>query len=1073
MLVGPWKVRCALSDLFPSSASAHFTGQAVAGPSSTEQEIDRALEDLGEDASEILEMQTAAQEIYLEYSRQMSQAMYGYALLPTLDMFQTECNLVSVHKTFSTRSLDTQNVDALVANFNTSTYQNLLHPHRVEVAIAEEAFDFPANQDWHHPEQLPWVKLKPRELGAGEHSDAPRTHAAYTLIGQHRIEASKQMLQSYVETMAKTDAELAAIGENSPRSKGLRTKREKLYDRLRKHGCWLCVVYKYGSLGDRKAAEWHAQNKSYPSKGETPEEQMRQNMRELYKWRSTGSAKDLLQAHIRLSTIVHNIRPPGTSGSMLQTALTHMYRNPAIRHFLCSLTPILDASLPLYNDGSDPTKTRGFGRHYYDRCALFAVSSWRRVFAKGGGITLFAMMRMQWVMGVIGSKESFHGIKEVEEICDEYDKARVSRDRYLRMKQAPLNASENAAADRKTELAMYAVAHDLDEVDGAISSTVARSADRLQREYTRGAQLPNYELWTDEMLDTVDQFATDHLVDAASLGVRCKQGFSMMNQYSSALINQLRLKAGGALGQEDDDEDLLATEGDPQTPRSKKRAWAKKRVKAHKKHMEHVIGRLAYAYYNWTVLDDAEFTPELPLLTCHAISLVGAQVGMYSRGWERVAHMFEPTAYSPHINSNASAATNTKDKVEADKTLHALMATVNTPYLKTGSVRDFTQSDSVHWALAREFFGDRHTFVALLQDCSGSPPASVSMFRALTRDSLRMTYMPLTQDVPTVVSKAAKFTVKGNGKGKGKAKSEEKARADSSALAQDHDNAVKQFAVSPAGTVFPKLDIRQHVKMFSSNLRCVTDAIAMKTPDLLQDTGISLDTPAMRALMHTTASTAEKKSAAPAAAAGKKGNASAGPVAGFTADIAEADTVEGVGSVTAAAVPKAATRVLVPMVVYLLNEVAIAQLLYNDPGSKWWSKPIGEFREKYRLLMDSFIDRNGSPDAKHAHFQWWDLDKPKPEWDAHPVPQWYVDGEPNPQLLLWKKGLDQMGLVLTKQKNGPGTPWQKGSGAAGGSGGDKPGDTADNAMDVDELADPSSSAPKGKATGKARRTTAA
>ncbi|TFY57409.1 hypothetical protein EVJ58_g7029 [Rhodofomes roseus] len=327
-------------------------------------------------------MQTAAQEIYLEYSCQMSQAMYWYALLPMLDMFQTECNLVSIHKTFSMRLLDTDNIDALVAHFNTSMYQNLLHPHRVEVAISKEAFNFPANHDWHHPDKLPWVKLKPRELGVGEHTDAPQTHAVYTLIGQHWIEVSKKMLQL-----------------------------------------------------------------------------------------------------------------------MMQMALMHMYHTPVIRHFLCSLTPILNALLPLYNDGSDPTKTRGFGRHYYDRCSLFAISSWRRVFVKGGGITLFAMMRMQWVMGVIGSKEDFYNIRDVEPICNKYDKAR------------------NATADWKTELAMYALTHDLDEADGVISAEVTRLADCLQREYMCGTQSPNYEIWTDKMPDTVDQFATDHLRDATSIGV--------------------------------------------------------------------------------------------------------------------------------------------------------------------------------------------------------------------------------------------------------------------------------------------------------------------------------------------------------------------------------------------------------------------------------------------------------------------------------------------------------------------------------------------------------------------------
>ncbi|TFY59388.1 hypothetical protein EVJ58_g5804 [Rhodofomes roseus] len=294
-------------------------------------------------------------------------------------MFQTKCNLVSVHKTFSTRSLDTENVDTLVVNFNTSTYQNLLHPHQVEVVIAEEAFDFPANQDWHHPEQLPWVKLKPQELGTGEHTDVPQTHAAYTLIGWHRIEASKKMLESYVEVMAKTDAELSTTGENNPRWKGLRTKHKKLYACLCRHGCWLCIIYKYGSPGDRKAVEWHAQNKSYPSKGETPEEQMHQNMRKLYKWRSTGSAKDMLQAHIwhiQLSTIVHNIQPPGSSGSMMQMALMHIYRTPTIWHFLCSLTPILNVSLPLYNNGSDPTKMRGpVALRLFDRSGCFTSNT--------------------------------------------------------------------------------------------------------------------------------------------------------------------------------------------------------------------------------------------------------------------------------------------------------------------------------------------------------------------------------------------------------------------------------------------------------------------------------------------------------------------------------------------------------------------------------------------------------------------------------------------------------------------------------------------------------------------------
>lgn len=382
---------------------------------------------------------------------------------------------------------------------------------------------------------------------------------------------------------------------------------------------------------------------------------------------------------------------------------------------------------------------------------------------------------------------------------------------------------------------------------------------------------------------------------------------------------------------------------------------------------------------------------------------------------------------------------NKDNKVTYDRTLHALMASVNTPYLKH-DVKDFTAPNSVQWAvsslfyhtmkgetdadaaaqLARELLADRHTFVALLQGGKGSVPAHIAQFHNMTREELKKTYDALTDDPPKQAGASRA--------GKGKAKDTAKAQKDITDYDEKHANALAAYLKSPAGLRFPSFDVEGHLRLIARNLRKVTLACALKDPDQLNDIpSLDLSTIGVRALIITTASTAEKNSMKPpaAAAAPKKGNKKAVMAAaasgGFAADVSDEHGKEGVGAVSAANLPKVAGRVMLPMVMWMLNEVASNQLLYADPASGWWCKPIRLFREKYQKMMMTFLER-------HGRFEWWDISQPDAAWDSHPIPEWYAQGESGP---MQKAKADKHIKVLqavTKQTLGPGHAWNTGGG---------------------------------------------
>lgn len=115
------------------------------------------------------------------------------------------------------------------------------------------------------------------------------------------------------------------------------------------------------------------------------EDSMRTNMRAQYQKRKAGPEGEH-EADILLATALQNLRPEGTTGSSKVTGLAYMYRTPAIRYFLASLTPIIDASLRADIDVVE-ARTRGFGRHYYDKCALFSHQTWKLFLASGGGVS--------------------------------------------------------------------------------------------------------------------------------------------------------------------------------------------------------------------------------------------------------------------------------------------------------------------------------------------------------------------------------------------------------------------------------------------------------------------------------------------------------------------------------------------------------------------------------------------------------------------------------------------------------------------------------------------------------------
>lgn len=168
----------------------------------------------------------------------MESARIGYALLPTIDILQKEANIEIVHGKFNTRDLLKDHTDRLERAFATSTYQNLLFEHRVEVAVDSSAVLFPENHNWQYPKELPLLRMKPLADGS--------PHPVFTMIGQHRIEASKQMLAPYLVTMDIMDARLKNVAEEDAETRAARSTRKKIFNYVRMHGCWLAVVYAIG-----------------------------------------------------------------------------------------------------------------------------------------------------------------------------------------------------------------------------------------------------------------------------------------------------------------------------------------------------------------------------------------------------------------------------------------------------------------------------------------------------------------------------------------------------------------------------------------------------------------------------------------------------------------------------------------------------------------------------------------------------------------------------------------------------------------------------------------------------------
>lgn len=254
-------------------------------------------------------------------------------------------------------------------------------------------------------------------------------------------------------------------------------------------------------------------------------------------------------------------------------------------------------------------------------------------------ITIFAMIRMQWLMGLIGSEEKFEDINTVEKICREYDHARRDAQRFRALAKMDLKPGETKE-QREETLRGIAGTH-LHEKKGTIAAWVDGDYQRLVRNLKSSAAKPCFTPWTEDMLDTVDTIARATLDHPEHIGVRSEEGFSMMAAYGAALINQWRMKYvdGGHESAVAATADVEAVESSvsallPAHNAEKAAAVAKLKV-----YIDSVIGRLSFLYYQWSTINDGEdaIVPELPLLTADAISAISDDVSIYALGWTRVS----------------------------------------------------------------------------------------------------------------------------------------------------------------------------------------------------------------------------------------------------------------------------------------------------------------------------------------------------------------------------------------------------------------------------------------------------